>query len=125
MEFFMLEYIALGILIFAAVTIFYGVIVIHDIPYEIAKKRNHPQQDALHVAGWVSLFTLHVLWPFLWIWAMLYREDRGWGFSNPNESATNNNNTQETDDLRKRIEILEQQVAANAQDLASEHKGDK
>lgn len=121
----MLEYIALGILIFAAVTIFYGVIVIHDIPYEIAKKRNHPQQDALHVAGWVSLFTLHVLWPFLWIWAMLYREDRGWGFSNPNESATNNNNTQETDDLRKRIEILEQQVAANAQDLAPEHKGDK
>jgi hypothetical protein len=26
------------------------------------------------------LFTLHVLWPFLWIWATLYREDRGWGF---------------------------------------------
>lgn len=78
----MLEYIALGILIFAAITIFYGIILIHDIPYEIAKKRNHPQQDALHIAGWVSLFTLHVLWPFLWIWATLYREDRGWGFNN-------------------------------------------
>ncbi|MDX7812186.1 DUF3302 domain-containing protein, partial [Aeromonas caviae] len=34
-------------------------IVIHDIPYEIAKHRNHPHQDAIHVAGWVSLFTLH------------------------------------------------------------------
>ena len=77
----MLDNIALGILIFAAVTIFYGIIAIHDIPYEIAKHRNHPQQDALHVAGWISLFTLHVLWPFLWIWATLYREDRGWGFS--------------------------------------------
>ena len=74
----MLEYVALGILVFAAVTLFYGIIVIHDIPYEIAKHRNHPQQDALHVAGWISLFTLHVLWPFLWIWATLYREDRGW-----------------------------------------------
>lgn len=75
-----LDYFALGLLIFVALVIFYGIIVIHDIPYEIAKKRNHPQQDALHVAGWVSLFTLHAIWPFLWIWATLYREDRGWGF---------------------------------------------
>ncbi|MBT1443618.1 DUF3302 domain-containing protein [Shewanella sp. JM162201] len=75
-----LDYFALGVLLFVVVVIFYGVIAIHDIPYEIAKKRNHPQQDALHIAGWVSLFTLHVLWPFLWIWATLYREDRGWGF---------------------------------------------
>ena len=77
----MLDYIALGILIFAAVTVFYGIIVIHDIPYEISVHRNHPHQDAIHYAGWVSLFTLHVLWPFLWIWASLYREDRGWGFA--------------------------------------------
>ena len=76
-----LDYFALGILFFVVVTLFYGVIVIHDIPYEIARKRNHPHQDAIHIAGWVSLFTLHVLWPFLWIWATLYREDRGWGFS--------------------------------------------
>ena len=76
----MLDYIALGILVFAGVTVFYGIIAIHDIPYEISKHRNHPQQDAIHVAGWISLFTLHVLWPFLWIWATLYREDRGWGF---------------------------------------------
>lgn len=76
----MLSYVALGLLIFVALVIFYGIIVIHDIPYEIAKKRDHPHQDAIHVAGWVSLFTLHVLWPFLWIWATIYRPDRGWGF---------------------------------------------
>lgn len=66
-----LDYFALGLLVFVGLVIFYGVIVIHDIPYEIAKHRNHPHQDAIHVAGWVSLFTLHVLWPFLWIWATL------------------------------------------------------
>jgi len=77
----MLDYLALGILIFVFITLFYGIIVIHDIPYEISVHRNHPHQDAIHVAGWVSLFTLHVLWPFLWIWATLYREDRGWGFA--------------------------------------------
>ncbi|WP_240513462.1 DUF3302 domain-containing protein [Klebsiella quasipneumoniae] len=49
------------------------------LPYEIAKERRHPHQDAIHYAGWVSLFTLHALWPLLWIWATLWREDRGWG----------------------------------------------
>lgn len=76
----MLDYIALAILIFVGLTLFYGIIVLHDIPYEIAVARKHPQQDAIHVAGWVSLFTLHVIWPFLWIWSMLYKPDRGWGF---------------------------------------------
>lgn len=74
-----LDYVALAILIAVLLILFYGIIAVHDIPYEIAKKRNHPHQDAIHYAGWVSLFTLHVLWPFLWIWATLWREDRGWG----------------------------------------------
>jgi Protein of unknown function (DUF3302) len=74
-----LNYFALGLLIFVLITLFYGIIAIHDVPYEIAKHRDHPQQDAIHAAGWVSLFTLHAIWPFLWIWAMLYRPDRGWG----------------------------------------------
>lgn len=76
----MLDYFALILLIFVALVLFYGIIAIHDIPYEIAKSRQHPQQDAIHIAGWISLFTLHVIWPFLWIWATLYRPDRGWGF---------------------------------------------
>ncbi len=74
-----LEYVALCLLIFVFLVIFYGVIIIHDIPYVIAKKRNHPHADAIHIAGWVSLFTLHVLWPLIWIWAALYRPERGWG----------------------------------------------
>lgn len=113
----MLEYVALGILVFAAVTVFYGIIVIHDIPYEIAKKRNHPQQDALHVAGWVSLFTLHVLWPFLWIWATLYREDRGWGFSQQDKTGTTQDDNQVSAQdylaLSNRLDVLEQQLASS------------
>ena len=105
----MLDYVALGILIFAAVVLFYGVIAIHDIPYEIAVHRKHPQQDAIHVAGWISLFTLHAIWPFLWIWATLYREDRGWGFSSPP--------TAPADDTR--LQALEQQVGELQARLAS------
>lgn len=82
-----MNYFALIVVIFVFLTLFYGIIAIHDIPYEIAKRRNHPHQDAIHVAGWVSLFTLHAIWPFLWIWATLYREDRGWGFNTSGSSA--------------------------------------
>lgn len=105
----MLEYVALGILIFVALVFFYGIIVIHDIPYEIAVKRNHPHQDVLHVAGWVSLFTLHALWPFLWIWAMLYREDRGWGIDT---SGKEGGGSPVEDGLAARLESIEARLAA-------------
>jgi len=100
-----LNYFALGLLVFVVIVIFYGIIAIHDIPAKIAEKRHHPHVDAIHAAGWVSLFTLHVLWPFLWIWAMAYRPERGWGFSEkdgvPPVSAS------EIEDLRRRIAELE------------------
>ncbi len=76
-----MEYIALGLLIFVGIVFFYGIIGIHDIPYVIAKKRGHPHLEAIHYAGWVSMFTLHSIWPFLWIWATIYHADRGYGFS--------------------------------------------
>jgi len=106
----MLDYFALAILFFVFITLFYGIIVIHDIPYEISKERNHPHQDAIHVAGWVSLFTLHVIWPFLWIWATLYREDRGWGFSQQTESANQNELEKTIQNLESRLSLLENQL---------------
>ena len=101
----MLENIALGILVFVGFTLFYGIIAIHDIPYEISKHRNHPQQDAIHVAGWISLFTLHVMWPFLWIWATLYREDRGWGFSDGKSGG------RQTEELEKQLSEISDRLA--------------
>ncbi|HDN1304328.1 TPA: DUF3302 domain-containing protein [Escherichia coli] len=97
-----LDYFALGVLIFVFLVIFYGIIILHDIPYLIAKKRNHPHADAIHVAGWVSLFTLHVIWPFLWIWATLYRPERGWGMQSHDSSVMQ---------LQHRIAGLEKQLA--------------
>ncbi|WP_427977138.1 DUF3302 domain-containing protein [Agarivorans sp.] len=102
-----LDFFALGLLLFVGLTLFYGIIAIHDIPYEISKHRNHPHQDAIHVAGWVSLFTLHVLWPFLWIWATLYREERGWGF-------------QQLQKKEQQLEQDEQQLASREQELSEE-----
>lgn len=98
-----LDYLALIFLIFGALVTFYLIIAIHDIPYEIAVKRNHPHQDAIHVAGWVSLLTLHTIWPFLWIWSTIYRPDRGYGFGG---------GSNQTSSLDVRITELEDRLAA-------------
>jgi uncharacterized protein DUF3302 len=73
-----LSYFALAVLIFVILTLAYGMIAIHDIPYHMAKARNHPHQDAIHAGGWISLFTLHAIWPFLWIWATAYHPVHGY-----------------------------------------------
>ena len=57
-----LNYFALGLLLFVLVVMFYGIITIHDIP---------------HAAGWISLFSLHALWPFLRLRKILLRM-RSW-----------------------------------------------
>ncbi|MFP2504941.1 DUF3302 domain-containing protein [Buttiauxella gaviniae] len=100
-----LNYFALGVLIVVFLIIFYGIIILHDIPYLIAKARNHPHADAIHVAGWVSLFTLHVIWPFLWIWATLYRPERGWGMQQDADAALAS--------LQQRVSELEQKLDNN------------
>jgi hypothetical protein len=65
-----LSYFALAVLLFGLLMVFYTFIYIHDIPYEIAKKRNHSQAEAIHVACWLSLFTLHAIWPIVYLWAI-------------------------------------------------------
>lgn len=113
----MLDYFALGLLIFVGLVLFYGIIVLHDIPYEIAVHRNHPHQDAIHATGWVSLFTLHALWPFLWIWAMLYREDRGWGLRGAPLAV---DHQAQLNELRARVEQLEAALAERETQISSQ-----
>ena len=117
-----LDYFALVLVFFVVIFLFYTIIVIHDIPYEIAKHRNHPHQDAIHVAGWVSLFTLHVLWPFLWIWSTLYREDRGWGFSGSGKGTPQDSQglEQRVASLESTIESLKAQLSRQQQDASKE-----
>ena len=121
----MLDYFALGILIFVGLVLFYGIIVLHDIPYEISVHRNHPHQDAIHATGWVSLFTLHALWPFLWIWAMAYREDRGWGFSDGHSPKSHVVHLeQQVAELQGRIERLEAATGTAQTRLPTDNHGE-
>src|SRR3954447_13798062 len=69
-----LDYLSLIILLMGLTLVFYGFIYIHDLPYKIAKKRHHPHEEAIHVACWLSLFTLHAIWPIVYIWAVTHKK---------------------------------------------------
>ncbi len=119
-----LDFVALGVLVTVAIVLIYAIIYIHDIPYEMAKKRNHPHRDAIHVAGWVSLFLMHTIWPFLWIWAYLYKPGEGWGTETvqiePSEELKSD--IKKLEELQKKVEELEAKlhhVAGEAQSLST------
>lgn len=102
-----LDFIGAGLIIFVFLILVYGIIYIHDIPYEMAKKRNHPHQDAIHVAGIISLFLLHVIWPFLWIWATIYKP----GVSDKT-SRILEHGLQDAQESRQEIQRLEERIDA-------------
>ncbi len=104
-----LSYFALAILIFVVMVLAYGMIAIHDIPYHMAKARNHPHQDAIHAGGWISLFTLHAIWPFLWIWATAYHPVHG--YAGRPRGKTDQAGV-EGSNATPRVEALEKKIAA-------------
>ena len=68
------DYLALAILLVGLTLVFYVFVYIHDLPHKIAKDRKHPQEEAIHVACWLGLCTLHALWPFVFIWAVSHKK---------------------------------------------------
>jgi hypothetical protein len=113
-----LNYLSLGFLIFVIIVLFYGIIAIHDIPAKIAHSRHHPHEDAIHAAGWISLFMLHILWPFLWIWAMMYQPERGWGFDHkPGEPTSPKEAVEELEELRHRLTEVEAKLGSRSTHL--------
>jgi hypothetical protein len=68
-----LDYLALVILLMGLTLVFYTFVYIHDLPHKIAKQRDHPHEEAIHVACWLSLFTLHALWPLVFMWAVSHK----------------------------------------------------
>jgi hypothetical protein len=59
-------FVVLAVLVAAGL---YAAFVLGELPGRIAEKREHPQAEAIRVAGWIGLLTLGVLWPFALIWA--------------------------------------------------------
>ena len=99
-----LDYLALAIGLIGLILVFYTFIYIHDIPYEIAKKNNHPHAETIHVGCWLSIFTLNALWPLLFLWAK----------ARPTALQVNVEGFEEIAILRQRIDALEKQLAGSS-----------
>ena len=66
-----LDVFALLILVILLATVIAVLGVLGALPGRIARKREHPQADAIAVAGWMGLLFFGVLWPLALIWAYL------------------------------------------------------
>jgi len=57
------------VLIVLPVAFIAGFWYVHILPDTIAKRREHPQRDAIHALCLLSLFVGGLLWPFAYLWA--------------------------------------------------------
>ena len=93
-------WIVLIVLIAAVVA---GWIALAMLPGKLAKKRDHPQAEAVNVAGWLGALSLGIFWPLALIWA----------FYKPGASrAENPQSDQDVAALKERITELEAALAA-------------
>ena len=97
-----LDYLALFILLMGLTLVFYTFIYIHYLPHKIAKARDHPHEEAIHVACWLSLFTLHAMWPLVFTWAVSHKKQPHPAPGVP-QPALNG-------DLAHRLAVLEQRL---------------
>ncbi len=97
-----LDYLALVLLLMSLTAVFYLFIYIHDMPHKIAEDRGHPHEEAIHVACWLSLFTLHAIWPIVFIWAVSHKKGQA------HLTLVSAGGT--TDELVRRIAALEAQL---------------
>jgi len=63
-----LHWLTLGILCVFPVLAAFVLYKLGSLPGAIARKRNHPQADAISVCGWMGIITI-VLWPIAMVWA--------------------------------------------------------
>ena len=51
------------------------IVKVGPMPGDIAKKRGHPQADAVNVLGWIGIVTLGLAWPIALVWAYMRSSD--------------------------------------------------
>ncbi len=74
------------------------VVLLGPMPGNIAKKRGHPQADAINVVGWIGVITLGLAWPIALIWAFTRTKE------------------QQSEDLNERVTALESALKAQGGD---------
>ncbi len=65
----MLDVFAWIVLLILIVSVAAMIVIAGSLPGHIARGRHHPQEQAVRMAGWITLFLALPLWPVVLIWA--------------------------------------------------------
>jgi len=88
-----LDILALVVLGILLALVIWLVVLLGNMPGNIARKRNHPQAQAISALGWIGIITLGTGWLVAIVWAYYVPEKQ-----------------QANDDLSERITSLENQL---------------
>jgi Kef-type K+ transport system membrane component KefB len=91
----MLDYFALIVLIVLIAVVVAAWIMLAMMPGQIAKKRGHPQAEAINVMGWWGAITLGLLAPIAWVWAHTKPVARPIGVSPPHGDSESDSDIKE------------------------------
>ena len=64
-----LDIFALIVMAILLAVVIWLVVLIGSMPGNIAKKRGHPQTEAIQVLGWIGIITLGISWFIAFAWA--------------------------------------------------------
>lgn len=73
------------------------VVFLGNVPGDIARKRNHPQSEAISALGWIGLITMGVGWFVAMVWAY-YKPD-----------ASDSSLQKRVDDMENQIKQLQKE----------------
>jgi predicted histidine transporter YuiF (NhaC family) len=93
-----LDIFALIVIAILIAVVIWLVVLLGSLPGDIARKRNHPQSDAISALGWIGIITMGVGWLIAMVWAYYKPADHAGSGVDSNE------------DLRQRIENLENKL---------------
>jgi hypothetical protein len=87
-----------------------ALIFVGGLPGRVARRRNHPQAQAIGVAGWVGLIAGGIFWPLSMIWA--YGIPFGVaGLASQGQPPDTRHLQESLESLRERVAALEDRLA--------------
>jgi len=95
---------------------------VHILPERIALQNQHPQAKAIQVLCLLSLFFGGLLWPLAWLWAyskpalhkLAYGTDKEPSGYDASQALSDNDETEELRQLRRRVSELESKLAGDS-----------
>ena len=93
-----LDIFALVVIALLIAVVIWLVVLLGNLPGDIARKRNHPQSDAISALGWIGIITMGIGWFIAMVWAY-YKPD-----------SPTNSDLGPDQDLRQRIDDLENKL---------------